>query len=379
MMSEDKAGLARAEDGVGLHYEYFPAPGDGPTIILCNGILCTTNYWVYMIEHFRGRYPLLLWDYRGHGKSEIPEDFETVSIPQHARDLAAIMDHLGIDDAVLVGFSMGVQAIFEFYRQFPGRVRGLVMMSGGAHKPFNLKVGTDKLEGVANSIFNFAANIAPILELPLNAFLKSPLRMPVARRIGIDPHRAKKKDMIPYFIHIANLNKRMGFIALRLMNEHTAMDMLDTIKVPTLIIVGERDGMTPPSHGETVRQKIPNSELFVVPYGQHTALIENPQAVNYRIELYLRDHFNSSVPLSEERRRQLKEALREEQLAPRSAAGTPSKRKTPSQKKPASKGAKTSASGAKKSARSKSGKSSTAEKKPAAKKTTEKMAAKGKR
>jgi len=370
-MSEAKVGFVRAEDGVGLHYEYFPASGDVPAIILCNGILCTTNYWVYMVDHFRDRYPLLLWDYRGHGKSEVPEDFETVNIPQHARDLAAIMDDAGIADAVLVGFSMGVQAIFEFYRQFPERVRGLVMLSGGAHKPFNLKVGTDKLEKAANSIFNFAASISPILEIPLNAFLKSPLRMPVARRIGIDPHRARKKDMVPYFLHIANLDKRMGFTALRLMNEHTAMDVLENVKVPTLIIVGEKDGMTPPSHGETVHKKIPNSELFVVPYGQHTALIENPQAINYRIELFLRDHFDASVPLSEKKRGELQKVSNKEKDAAKASAPSSPAKATSSAGKSVSPG---------KKAASRSVKKPTAGgKKPAAAKTSAGTAAKGRR
>lgn len=296
-MSTIKAGYAKAEDGVNLYYEHILGPEDAPTIILCNGILCTTNYWHYLKDHFTGRYPVLSWDYRGHGKSDIPHDFESLSIPQLARDLAVLMDTVGIEKGVLIGFSMGVQTVVEFFRQFPDRVLGLVLLSGAVHKPFNLKVGTDKVEPIFRAFFNTASRLAPILELPLNIFLKSPLRMPVARRVGIDKHRAQKKDMIPYFEHIASMNKSLGFKSLRLMNEHSAMDILDKINVPTLIIIGENDGMTPPQHALDIHSKIKGSELFMVPFGQHTALIENPHAVNCRIELFLRDHFNYVCPI----------------------------------------------------------------------------------
>lgn len=296
-MKTIKAGYVKSEDGVNLYYEYILGPDGAPTIILCNGILCTTNYWHYLKDYFTGRYPVLSWDYRGHGKSDIPDDFGSLSIPQLARDLAVLMDGVGIAKGVLIGFSMGVQTVVEFFRQFPEKAAGLVLMSGAVHKPFNLKVGTDKVEPLFNAFFNIASRLGSLIELPLNIFLKSPLRMPVARRVGIDKHRAQKKDMIPYFEHIASMNKSLGFKSLCLMNEHSAFDVLERINVPTLIIIGENDGMTPPQHAFDVHSKIKGSELFVVPFGQHTALIENPYAVNCRIELFLRDHFDYVCPV----------------------------------------------------------------------------------
>jgi len=297
-MKEAKKGFTRSEDGVKLHYEYIPAKGDGPTLVLCNGILCINNYWVYLMEHFKDRCPILTWDYRGHGMSELPADFEDSTVTHHAKDLKAVMDAAEIDEpAVLLGFSMGVQAVFEFYRHWPERVKALIPISGGVAKPFNLKVGSEILEKPLKAVFSAFSKLSPLLAPPLNLFLVSPLNMPVGWMVGVDRHRAKKKDMIPYFHHIKDMNKAFGFKALEKMNEHSCEDLLDKVDVPTLIVIGDSDGMTPPHHPPEVQKNIRDSELFVVPHGNHTAIIENPEAINFRIELFLRDRLEFNEPV----------------------------------------------------------------------------------
>lgn len=296
-MKEAKEGFVNSEDGVKLHYQYIPSKGNGPTLVLCNGILCINNYWVYLMDYFKDRCPILTWDYRGHGMSELPEDFNDCTVTHHAKDLKAVMDAAGVEKAVLLGFSMGVQAVFEFYRHWPEKVIALIPISGGVAKPFNLKVGSDILEKPLKHLFSGLATIAPLLAPPLNLFLISPLNMPVGWLVGVDRHRAKKKDMLPYFYHIKDMNKAFGFKALEKMNEHSCEDVLDDVNVPTLIIIGDHDGMTPPHHPPEVQKKIRGSELFVVPHGNHTAIIENPEAINFRIDLFLRDRLGFTEPV----------------------------------------------------------------------------------
>ncbi len=301
-MSKRKEGFACANDGTEIHYDYIPAPGGGPTLVLCNGILCINSFWVYLIEYFEGRYPILTWDYRGHGRSELPRDFDSLTVPNHAGDLAAVMDAAGVEEAVLFGFSMGVQLSFEFYNQTPERVLGIIAVSGSEGKAFNLYLGTDLLEGLVDRFFNLAERLSPVLEFPINLFLRSPLIMPAARLVGIDRHRGKKSDMMPYFNHLVQINKLMSFKALRHLNEHSAAEVLSNVKVPTLIIMGTNDHMTPPAHALKLNEKIPGSELFMVPHGKHAAIIENPRAINCRIELFLRDYFDFSASLSPDKR-----------------------------------------------------------------------------
>ena len=289
-MSEIKEGFASSEDGLRLHYKFIPGPKGAPTLVFCNGVLCTDSYFVYIMRHFEGRCPILTWDYRGHGRSEVPSDFESMSVLNHARDLAAVMDAARVKKAVLLGFSIGVMVGFEFYRRWPARTRAIVSISGGVKKPFNLFLGTDKLEGATEAFLNFAARLGPVLNPVLNGFLRSPLVMPTAWVIGTDRHRILKKDMAPHFEHMRQMDKTLAFIALKLMNENSAMDILPKVKIPVLILMGTHDRMTPPRHAKQMHKLIPGSELFMVPHGRHAALIENPQAISCRIEIFLRDH-----------------------------------------------------------------------------------------
>ena len=289
-MSKAKESFAISEDGLRLHYKFIPGPKGAPTLVFCNGVLCTNSYFVYIMRHFEGRYPILTWDYRGHGRSEVPSDFKSMTIPGHARDLAAVMDAAKVKKAVLLGFSIGVMVGFEFYRCWPGRTQAIVSISGGVEKPFNLFLGTDKLEGATGAFLNFAARLGPVLNPVLNAFLRSPLVMPTAWVVGTDRHRILKKDMAPHFKHMMQMDKTLAFIALKLMNENSAMDILPKVKIPVLIITGTRDRMTPPRHAKQMHKLIPSSELFMVPHGRHAALMENPQAISCRIEIFLRDH-----------------------------------------------------------------------------------------
>ena len=129
-----------------------------------------------------------------------------------------------------------------------------------------------------------------LIEPGLRWAMKSPFAFTTAKIVQVD-WRVKREDMQSYFDHLAVVDLPLSIHALKKMNEHTAVDVLPTIKAPTLIIAGEKDTWTPLHHQEEMHRLIPNSELTVIPFGTHATPIENPLAVNYRIEVFLRDHF----------------------------------------------------------------------------------------
>lgn len=126
-----RTGFATAADGKRL---YWRAIGSGPAITCCNGVGVSVFFWKYLVEHFVGDHTVVVWDYRGHGRSEWPDSIRDadMSIERHAMDLIAVLDAAGIEKTVLVGHSMGCQVILEAYRQHPERVLGLVPMLGTA-------------------------------------------------------------------------------------------------------------------------------------------------------------------------------------------------------------------------------------------------------
>jgi len=293
-MEKEVSGIAKSYDGAKISYTYYPAKTKNPLLVLSNGVVCIETYWIYLIKHFRGRYPIVVFDYRGHGKSPVPEDLESVTVENHARDDAAVMDALGFEKAVQLGFSMGVQVAFEFYRLFPQRTLGIVAVCGPYGKPYDVFFGSQILANGLVGLLDVALRMQKVIKPALRWAMRSPLSFHAAKVIQVD-WRVKRKDMQSYFDHLAEVNLPLGIHALKKMNEHTAIDVLPTIKAPVLIIAGEKDTWTPLHHQEEMHRLIPGSELTIIPFGTHATPIENPLAVNYRVEVFLRDHFECSA------------------------------------------------------------------------------------
>src|SRR6185437_5597609 len=91
-----KTGFFKSFDGTRLYYE---VRGNGRPIVFAYGIGCLINHWQHQIKTLSGPYQTIVFDYRGHHKSELPVDREKMSIDSIARDLHALMDHLEIEQA----------------------------------------------------------------------------------------------------------------------------------------------------------------------------------------------------------------------------------------------------------------------------------------
>jgi len=113
-------------DTARIHYERSGS-GD-PPLVFVHGFTCAHDDWSRQIEHFAPRHTVVTCDLRGHGASSgNPRD---CTIETYGRDVAAVMDALGLAPALLVGHSMGCRVVLEAYRQVPARVAGLVLVDG---------------------------------------------------------------------------------------------------------------------------------------------------------------------------------------------------------------------------------------------------------
>ncbi|MEW5735445.1 MAG: alpha/beta hydrolase [Thermodesulfobacteriota bacterium] len=294
---EPERRYATSFDGTKIYYEKY---GKGPAIIPCNGIGVSTYFWKYLTEYFEETHTVILWDYRSHGRSGAAPDFSDLTMSTNARDLKAVMDDAGISQAVILGHSMGVQTILEFYRLYPEHVAALIPVLGSYGKPMDTFLGTDKMKYGFPFIY-FFVNRYPRLTTCMTQTMYKTLFSDViafngARLIKfINWQHFKIDDLIPYVHHLKTLDLRAFTNMARHMQNHSALPWLKDIKAPTLIIAGEDDLFTPWEISEKMRQLIPGAEMLTIPRGSHAALVEQPELMNLRIEKFLGERLSGSA------------------------------------------------------------------------------------
>jgi pimeloyl-ACP methyl ester carboxylesterase len=285
--------FVEAADGTRLFVETH---GVGtPAIILIDGIGCDGFAWRYLQPRLATRHQVVHSHFRGHGRSGPPIDRDQLSIEDLARDLRDVCDHVGIESAVLVAHSMGVQVALEFYRQHPDRVVGLVLMCGTFGRITTTFHGTDLLDQVLPSLIR-AAQSFPGLARAVWGRIPAALafRIACAGR-ELDAERIQEEDFQRYWEHAALMDPDVFLRMLQLAGEHDARGFLEDVRAPTLVIAAEHDTFTPMALAEEMAHAIPNAELEVVPEASHAAPVEQPDRITERIEEFVSSRLETTA------------------------------------------------------------------------------------
>jgi len=248
----------------GLYYFIHNAEATArPPVILIHGAGGTHLNWPPQIRRLEGR-PILAVDLPGHGKSE---GVGRQVIGEYAGDLVRFMDALKIRAAILVGHSMGSAIALTLAIEYPKRVLGLGILGGGVR----LQVSPDLLQNAANSSA-FSSVVQWVTENSYGPQADSRLKELGAMRM------AETRPPVLYGDFLA-------------CDDFHALDALPRIKVPTLILVGEQDKMTPPRLSRVLNSGIPGSCLVTLPETGHMLMLEQPELVADSLSEFL-----SSVP-----------------------------------------------------------------------------------
>jgi pimeloyl-ACP methyl ester carboxylesterase len=280
-----------ADDGTRLFVRSRDGePGAGDVrAFLSDGVACDGFIWKYLWDDLPKVAPVTHWHYRGHGRSAPPANPDSISIVDHARDLCRVREALGDPPCVLIGHSMGCQVLLESYRAQPENVRGLVLLCGSSGKVTSTFHGGPILEKILPRLQDLVRR-SPDLVRAVWSRLPVEMALKIALKMGeVDAENVRPEDLLPYLTHVTSVDVPMFLRMVQAAGEHSAEDLLPCIKVPTLIIAGERDTFTPGYLAEAMHKSIPGAELLLIERGSHVAPIEQPQLVDGRIAQFFRE------------------------------------------------------------------------------------------
>lgn len=239
--------------------------GNGPAVVFCHGFTTTSEFWRSQAEEFSATHTVVCINLPGHGISPAPRDRD-YTMASFVDDLHAVFTTLSLKDAVLVGLSMGGTISQLFALKHGSLLRALVLVGATPHG-----LGEDvdavrvleaiKMHGVAKASQNvIERSFAPTASEELLNFGKA--------EVAQTPE------------HVA----RQAIISL---NGSDTRNRLSNIVVPTLVICGTEDTITPPRESVQLAAGIPGARLRMVEGAGHFPMLEAPQAFNTVLGAFL--------------------------------------------------------------------------------------------
>ncbi len=252
-----------------IGYETFGNPSH-PPVVFIHGFPFSKEMWKPQVAALREKYFVITYDVRGHGKSQVGDGQYTIEL--FVDDLIDVLDALNLRQVVLVGLSMGGYIALRTIERHPERIRASVLCDSKSEADTN-----------ENKIKR-ASQIKIIKAKGLKAFSDGFLKA-----VFDEQTFTSNPEAIELIRNIINTNPPVGvcgtFIALAARTDTT--ESLSSINIPTLILVGEHDALTPPSASQAMKEKIPHSELHIIPNSAHMSNLENPFVFNEHLISFL--------------------------------------------------------------------------------------------
>jgi pimeloyl-ACP methyl ester carboxylesterase len=284
-------------DGTRLQVEEL---GSGPCLVFSHGFSLTQDAWHYQRRDLPASFRCVFFDQRGHGRSGHPRG-DDYSLQAFAEDLRAVIDWTGESRVVVIAHSLAGMAALQFAASFPEemgqRLAGLVLVD---------TTYADALRGMTASLTSRGA--AQIQRAAITAGF---------RFIGQDPARARQ---------LRRRGSDFGYLGTRLFGfgsnpspsqvaftdrmlaatdvevwakvfpsliNFDLSEVLERLELPTLIVCGDKDRLTPPAHARHMASKIAESRLLILENAGHMAFMEDHEVVNAEIADFTRQVFSS--------------------------------------------------------------------------------------
>jgi pimeloyl-ACP methyl ester carboxylesterase len=254
----------KTSDGVRIYYEEH---GAGVPVLLAYGIGGNAGMWQPNVHALAAHHRVILWEPRGHARSESPEDPTRVTFKHWVLDLHDLLDHLGLERAVVGGLSLGGGIATRFTLKHPDRVIALIVVDSSSAAGLPLSV---------DNLIMRARSIKVTLEGGMNAMAEFALASNpnVAGRLKLDP--SARQEIVDYYRMLTPIGYAHSLRALLQMDYIT--DRLPEIRVPTLLVCGDEDQSLGPMR--VMEQKVKESRFVLLSPAGHFGNRDQPEAFN---------------------------------------------------------------------------------------------------
>src|SRR5262245_4254022 len=259
------------DDRVRIYYEeHLPkeATATGSPLVLAYGIGGNADLWDVNVPALAARHRLVLWEPRGHARSDSPEDPARYSFARWVLDLKAVLDHLRLRRAHVGGLSLGAGIATRFALAYPARVSSLLVTNSSSAAGLPLSV---------DNIVMRARSIEVTLTQGMDAMAEFAMASNpnVAARLALDP--SSKDEFYAYYRRLTPIGYANSLRALLAMDHIT--ERLSSLRMPMLLLGGDRDPSLEPMR--VMHKKVRGSRLIVLSPASHFANRDQPQAWNH--------------------------------------------------------------------------------------------------
>ena len=248
--------------------------GTGPLVVFLHGIGGNRSNWDDQLDVIGAEFTAAAWDARGYGDSD---DYENpLQFADFATDLTKIIDTFGAGAAHLVGASMGGRIALDFYARAPHRVATLTLADTSA--------GSARVASPVEIEKFLSSRKRPLLEGKTPRDIAPEVAATLIGPATPEPVRGRVIESL------ARLHRDSYLKTLDAVTRYTTFPLFESIRVPTLVLVGEYDRIATPDYAADVAQRIPGSQFAVIAGGSHVSNMDRPAEFNQLLLTFLRAH-----------------------------------------------------------------------------------------
>lgn len=290
MFKTNEANFFKTEDNEQIFYikNFTQFDPTKKTIVFNYGLVCSNHHWKFQANYFDEKgFQIIMHDYRGHFQSSGKNEVRKITFPQLSKDIKDLCDFLGVKQTYMMGHSMGVNVTLQIAKDYPELVQGMVLISGTFMPVNDIMFDSNIMEFVTPFCVIGLQKYPEIMKRLWTSSGANPLIRNIIHSTGFNKANVSKEFIEIYLNRVGQLGPEIFFQLFSEMTKQNISSSLERMKIPALIIGGQKDNVIPNHLQRTLASLLPLSETYFFVSGSHVPQADFPDLINERIDLFL--------------------------------------------------------------------------------------------